>query len=734
MPASLQVNADPTNLAAGNYHGILTISASYASSPVMTVDVTFAVGTSSPPQLTVGPQSLSFTAVQGGAPQSAQVQVTNAGGGSLNFSALQTTTTGDPWLSLSQAAGSATPVAPGSLTVTADPSQLAPGTYVGNVAITGASRTTNVAVTLSVSGPTSSILVSQSGLSFTAVAQGGSPLPQSFGILNTGDGGMNWSASTTTTSGGDNWLKIDPSSGTVQTPYVDVSPVNVSIDATGLAPGTYYGRISVTAPAINSPQLLTVVLTVLAPGTTPGPELRPTGLIFIGTSGVNPGSQDVLVGNPKAQSDSYLSANIGNGFTYLPTASDVPTNQPTTLRVFPDFTQLKPGAVNRGTIALQFQDGTARTVSILTVVAGATATSNKRLGMLDVSCSKSNLEIQWRSPAQNFNITSGQPTTLEVQVVDDCGNLIGPSNPKGASVSASFSNKDADVRLTHIGNGVWTGTWRPVNPSAGVSTITVTGFNSNGTVLQSGQQSLSGTLGATGTTPTVTAGGVVHAASDLAGVPIAPGSLITVYGSNLSNATGLSSTLPLPDEQNGTKVLLGNLPLPILYTSSGQINVQVPFNTPVNTQYQISVQRDSVLSVPEKLVISSAQPGVFTVNQQGTGPGIIFKSDGVTLAQGSTPAIPGETVVMYCTGLGAVSPPVPEGTPAPSSPLSNTVNPVTVTIGGQNAFVSFSGLTPGFPGLYQINAVVPAGVAGDAVPVLVSVMGQTAPQVTMAVH
>ena len=62
------------------------------------------------------------------------------------------------------------------------------------------------------------------------------------------------------------------------------------------------------------------------------------------------------------------------------------------------------------------------------------------------------------------------------------------------------------------------------------------------------------------------------------------------------------------------------------------------------------------------------------------------------------------------------------------------MNPVSVTIGGQNAAVSFSGLTPGFPGLYQINAVVPSGVSGDAVVVVVSVAGQSSPPVTMAVQ
>jgi len=139
--------------------------------------------------------------------------------------------------------------------------------------------------------------------------------------------------------------------------------------------------------------------------------------------------------------------------------------------------------------------------------------------------------------------------------------------------------------------------------------------------------------------------------------------------------------------------------------------------------------------VPQSLVVAAAQPGIFTVNQQGTGQGAIMKSDQVTLAQPGTPASIGETVVIYCTGLGAVTPAVKEGAPAPALPLSTTVNPVTVTIGGVAAHVAYNGLTPGYAGLYQVNAVVPAGITtGDAVPVVLSVAGQTSPPATIAVR
>jgi uncharacterized protein (TIGR03437 family) len=238
-------------------------------------------------------------------------------------------------------------------------------------------------------------------------------------------------------------------------------------------------------------------------------------------------------------------------------------------------------------------------------------------------------------------------------------------------------------------------------------------------------------------TPTVQA--VVHAATAAGGMPIAPGGLITIYGQNLADNTGSSNGLPLPDQLNGAQVVLGAAQaLPILYADPGQLNVQVPYDAPVNTLFQLTVQHGDTYSVPQQLVVAQAEPGIFTVNQQGFGQGSIVKSDGVTLAQPGTPASIGETIVIYCTGLGSVTPKVPEGVPAPTPPpVSMTDNTVTVTIGGKAATVTFAGLTPGDPGLYQINAVVPSDiVTGDAVPVVINVAGQTSPigpPVTIAV-
>ena len=104
------------------------------------------------------------------------------------------------------------------------------------------------------------------------------------------------------------------------------------------------------------------------------------------------------------------------------------------------------------------------------------------------------------------------------------------------------------------------------------------------------------------------------------------------------------------------------------------------------------------------------------------------------MAEPRTPALRGETIVVYCAGLGSVKPPVAPGSPAPT-PAAVTENPVELTIGGKKAQVIFAGLTPGLAGLYQINAVVPAdATTGDAVPVVIQVAGASSQPVTMAVR
>jgi uncharacterized protein (TIGR03437 family) len=114
---------------------------------------------------------------------------------------------------------------------------------------------------------------------------------------------------------------------------------------------------------------------------------------------------------------------------------------------------------------------------------------------------------------------------------------------------------------------------------------------------------------------------------------------------------------------------------------------------------------------------------------------ILNGSNNYVLVDPFNPASVGDVIVIYCTGLGATTPSVPSGTAAPSSPNSALANIMpTVTIGTMPALVDFAGLAPGFVGLYQVNAHVPAGVtSGSQVPVLITSAGTTSNLATIAV-
>ncbi len=246
-----------------------------------------------------------------------------------------------------------------------------------------------------------------------------------------------------------------------------------------------------------------------------------------------------------------------------------------------------------------------------------------------------------------------------------------------------------------------------------------------------------GGLQANPSIPQVGEGAVVSAASFAALVPVSPGSLISIFGVEMAGGTGAAQALPLATQLAGTTVLLSGQTLPLLFSSAGQINAQVPYGIATNTEHQLVVQRGTSYTVREPVTVADAQPAVFTLNQSGKGQGLVFVATATTqvLADGSNPARANDVVVIWCAGLGALDQTVVAGSAAPSSPPTMTVDTVTVTIGGVDAPVQFAGLAPGFAGLYQVNAVVPAGVTpGNDVPVVLSVSGQTSPTVTMAVQ
>ncbi len=705
MPASVKIVVDPAGLVAGTYTANVTILAPSGAPSSARVPVTVTVQAVAPaPALVVDTTTLTFSTARQGNDRHAQIQVINRGSGTLSFSASVATSSGGGWLSVSPSSGAATLSSPVPLAVNASPGSLAVGRYEGTVTISGAGTSVIVPVTLAVTADTV-IGLSQTGLSF--VSRGAAPQPQNFAIQNGGSGPMDWQAATTTVSGG-NWLKLSPTSGTVKVPNVDSSLVSVSVDPTGLQPGTYSGRVVVDAAGASGSRVLVVFFTVSPPNASPVVDVQPAGLVFTGQVGIDPGPQDVVLTNSSAVRQDFRAASIGRTFTFSPASGSVAPGQSMTLRVSPSFSGLLASAFEFGSISLQFTDGTIHTIGILSIAtppgdcSGATGLS---------------VAFLTTPPAAVL----GVPVTLDVQVSDRCGRPIGPGQVAGnAVVSASFPNGDAPVTLTHTGNGVWKGTWRPMHPNTPVTVqIAATVYVPQ----QSGSASLTADVTANSAIPIVLTDNV----------PIAPGGVISIYGSNLADALTVGQ-LPLPLALGGTTVRVGTRAMPLLFAGPGQINLQAPFDLPTGLAMDVTVQRGAVLSAPVRLNVVPALPVLFTRNQQGTGQGIVLHSDQVTLAQAGTPAAAGEEVVIYCTGLGVVAPAVDAGNAASSTVLSRVVNPVTVQIGGVAADVVFAGLAPGFAGLYQVNARVPVGVAGDAVTLTVQVAGQSSPPVTIAVR
>jgi uncharacterized protein (TIGR03437 family) len=198
----------------------------------------------------------------------------------------------------------------------------------------------------------------------------------------------------------------------------------------------------------------------------------------------------------------------------------------------------------------------------------------------------------------------------------------------------------------------------------------------------------------------------------------------------------MAETLPLPSTLAGTSVLIGGRPAPRLLSSGLQVNAKVPFDLEVNTRHQILVRRGATYARPVSVDVAAAQPAIFRLT--GTQAHIYkFTATGQQiLADAANPVRAGDVIVIYCEGLGAVNPAVAAGAAAPGvEPLARTVNAVTLTIGGVEAGTFYTGLAPGFSGLYQINATIPAGITGgDAVAVQLQVAGQTSEPATIAVR
>src|ERR1017187_7663850 len=247
-------------------------------------------------------------------------------------------------------------------------------------------------------------------------------------------------------------------------------------------------------------------------------------------------------------------------------------------------------------------------------------------------------------------------------------------------------------------------------------------------------QSFSGAIRAQ---PTISAGGVVDAAAGKS--PIAPGSYVSIYGSNLTeNYTDSVTYAPfaLPLTMDGVTVSFDvpsakiSVPGHLTFVSPLQVNVQVPWELQGQTSVQVKVTLSgysygNVVSVP----LADTAPQFF--DNSGIADAL---DQNYAIVSAANPVKRGQLVQLYMNGLGPVTGGPASGEFASGTTLATTKGTPVVNIGGQQATVQFSGLAPGFSALYQVNAYVPTGISAGTVPITLTINGATTKASTLPVN
>lgn len=279
--------------------------------------------------------------------------------------------------------------------------------------------------------------------------------------------------------------------------------------------------------------------------------------------------------------------------------------------------------------------------------------------------------------------------------------------------------------ITHTSAGTRNGTkngvvfqfdWTPPATNAGPVTLYAAGNAANGNGSPTGDLIYSSSVQLTPAipaAPSVSAGGIVSSATSVSG-PVAPNSWVTVYGSSLGATTrswtdGDFINNGIPFSLDGVSVILTGAPrlAYVGYVSPTQVNFLLPSDQG-NGTVQVQVRNPAGITTLMPLTVQATAPQLFTADGKYV-VGVHANGNAVTK---TNPAVPGETITVYATGLGATSPPLTPGQ-LPTSAVSVATAP-QVTIGPDAATGVVAAVVPGAAGVYQISFQVPSNAAnGD---------------------
>ena len=202
---------------------------------------------------------------------------------------------------------------------------------------------------------------------------------------------------------------------------------------------------------------------------------------------------------------------------------------------------------------------------------------------------------------------------------------------------------------------------------------------------------------------------------------IAPGSLVKIEGNDLSPINQASRERPLPTALGESCITVNGLPIPLIFVSGKEINAQIPFEVVGNTT--LILRTPGGVSDNFNLSVAPTAPSIFRTLIEGIdGPvATIVNGRNGLLTTNSNPVKRSDTIVIYLTGLGKTFPAVDAGLSSPSDPLARSLVEPIVSLGGVELPVTYSGLTPGEVGVYQINAQILRWVpTGFSIPLQIS--------------
>jgi uncharacterized protein (TIGR03437 family) len=731
-PAAIAIAIDPTapSLPASTTPYTTTINVSCAApSPcagsVQTIDVSLVVS-APPPQLTVGSGLLSFGASSANPVSSSQsLGLQNTGGGVITVYSI---TAADAWVSVSNPPSSLTAGPSQTAIVTVIPAGLASGYYRSTITVDSSAGLATVPVTLIISQDLT-LTLGPSGSQFSAPA-GSSPgnSTGSFSVSVTGAGAANWNASVLT---GASWLVLTSAAGSSTESSAATAGFSLNASAiSSLAPATYYGTIQVTSgDVVNSPQDYQVVLDITPAAAPTVTALNTAGLVFTSSFAGSTSPQSVAVYSSSAAPTAYQASSAttdgANWLSVSPATGTASAGSPASSSVSVNVAGLAPGVYSGGVSYASSSDG-VRTVNVsLLVLPAGTAvassiTSFPPAGANAAICTPKRLIATQTGLYGNFAQLAGLPAPVSIKLIDDCGAAV-----TGAGVIATFSNGDPPLMLQALDStsGNYSGTWTPQTSAPQVS-VTATAMEPP---LPAATATVTGIVMANNA-PILSQNGVVHVFNRLVGAGLAPGEIVEIYGDNLASQTVTDMAVPLPTVLAGTSVSIGNIPAPLFYVSPVQIDAQIPWTLTPGNQYQIQVNANGAVSTPGSVTIVPAAPGIAAA---ASGLALAQHNADFSSVTESSPARPGEYVVLYLAGLGATDTVVATGAAAPSSPLIHPLISPTLTLDGSSVPIAFVGLVPGYVGLYQIDVQIPANAPNGDLLLSVGQPGAVASNVTI---